>query len=331
MFRADGGPESGLGHVRRCLALAAALPATARSLFVLHGSDTVATLVRKEGIECRLVGRTAGDLARALDGLEAAALVLDAYSIDPAAVAALTHGLLVVVDDSGRFPVPGDVVVNAALGLRAPEKTAARYLLGPSFAMLAPSFAAAPRRAWNPTVRRVLLTLGGGAPTRAMASLAAAVASAVPGAMLDVVAGPVGDSSDAIEAALGGRSGVVLHRAPADLRPLMLGADLAVSGGGVTLLELAATATPTVAVAVAANQEGNLRGLERLKAIRHAGPVDDAGAVREAAAALAGDPSLRRALGERARHMVDGGGAARVAEAVRESLAARADARGAAC
>lgn len=292
----------------------------------------MAALVRKAGIECRLVGPDAADLGLALDGLDAHALVLDAYSVDPAAVAAVAHRLAVVVDDSGRFPVAGDVVVNAALGLRAPEGTAARYLLGPSFALLAPAFAEKPARSWNAGVRRVLLTLGGATPARATASLAAAVRAAVPGAVLDVVVGPVGDSADAVEAALGGVSGVVIHRAPADLRPLMLGADLAVSGGGVTLLELAATATPTVAVAVAANQDGNLRGLERLDAIHHAGRIEEAaGAVGAAAAALAGEPARRRALGERARQVVDGGGAARVAAAVRAALAAQTVGGRAAC
>ena len=109
------------------------------------------------------------------------------------------------------------------------------------------------------------------------------------------------------------------------LRPLMLGADLAVSGGGVTLLELAATATPTVGVAVAANQDGNLKGLERLDAIHHAGRLEGAAAaVGTAAAALAEEPARRRALGERARQVVDGGGAARVAAVVRAALAAQA-------
>jgi UDP-2,4-diacetamido-2,4,6-trideoxy-beta-L-altropyranose hydrolase len=332
-FRTDGGADSGLGHVRRCLALAAALSSWTRAVFLLHGSAAAAALVHTAGIECRLVGPDAAALGLALDGLDAHAVVVDAYSVDPAAVAAVAHRLLVVVDDSGRFPIAGDVVVNAALGLRAPEGTAAaRYLLGPAYALLAPAFAEAPARSWNATVRRVLLTLGGATPARAMASLAAGVRAAVPVAALDIVAGPMGDSADAVEAALADAAGVVIHRAPSDLRPLMLGADLAVSGGGVTLLELAATATPTVAVAVAANQDGNLRGLERLDAIHHAGRLDEAPAtVGPAMVALAGAPARRRALGERARQVVDGGGAARVAAAVRAALAAHAVGGRAAC
>jgi UDP-2,4-diacetamido-2,4,6-trideoxy-beta-L-altropyranose hydrolase len=317
--------------VRRCLALAAAASPWSRARFILHGSETVAALVRKAGIECVLVGPTAADLARALHENDAHALVFDAYSVDPTAVAAVAHRPLVVVDDSGRFPVAGDVVVNAALGLRAPDATATRYLLGPAFALVAPTFAQTPERSWNATLRRVLLTLGGATPAPATAAVAAAARAAVPGVMLDVVVGPVGDSADAVESALGGAAGVVVHRAPVDLRPLMLGSDLAVSGGGVTLLELAATATPTVAVAVAGNQEANLRGLHRIHAIHHAGRLDEAAAVRAAVAALAVEPVRRRALGERARQVVDGGGAARVAAVVRAALAAHAVGGAAAC
>ena len=317
--------------MRRCLALAAAVSPWARARFFLHGSEPVAALVRKAGIECVLVGPTAADLARALHDLDAHALVIDAYSVDPTAVSAVAYRPLVVVDDSGRFPVAGDVVVNAALGLRAPDASAARYLLGPAFALLDPTFAQSPHRSWNATLGRVLLTLGGATSAPATAALAAAVRAAVPGVMLEVVVGPVGDSADAVESALGGAAGVVVHRAPVDLRPLMLASDLAVSGGGVTLLELAATATPTVAVAVAANQDANLRGLQRIDAIHHAGRLDEADAVRAAVAALAAEPARRRALGERARQVVDGGGAARVAAEVRAALAAQAVGGRAAC
>jgi spore coat polysaccharide biosynthesis predicted glycosyltransferase SpsG len=330
-FRADGGRESGLGHVRRCLALAAALSPSAHAVFFLHGSDIAAALVRRAGIDCRPVGASATELARALEGLDADALVVDAYSLDPAAMAAGAYRPLIVVDDSGRFPVPGDVVVNSALGLQAPDGTATRYLLGPAFALLAPAFAQPPVRSWNAAVRRVLLTLGGATAAPATASLAAAVRAAVPGALVDVVVGPVGDSAAAVESALGDAAGVVVQRAPADLRPLMLAADLAVSAGGVTLLELAATATPTVAVAAAANQQANLLGLARLDAIRRAGGLDEAAAVGAAVAALAAEPAQRRALGERARQVVDGGGAARVAAAVRAALATHPVGGAAAC
>jgi hypothetical protein len=86
-----------------------------------------------------------------------------------------------------------------------------------------------------------------------------------------------------------------------------------------------------VGVSVAANQDGNLRGLARLEAIHYAGALDEAEAVRAAVKALAAEPQRRRALGERARHMVDGGGAARVAAEVCDALAATAVGRRAAC
>jgi hypothetical protein len=87
-----------------------------------------------------------------------------------------------------------------------------------------------------------------------------------------------------------------------------------------------------VGVAVADNQDGNLRGLAGLQAIHHAGRLADAHAtVGAAVAALAAQPERRRALGERARQVVDGGGAARVAAAVHEAMSSHAVGGRAAC
>jgi len=278
----------------------------------------------------------AGALAAARE-LAAAALVVDSYRVSARELAAARAAvrLTVRVDDAGRFPLPADVVVNPALGVRPPaDPGATQYLLGPRYALLAGAFAAAPARSVVARVGRVLVALGGATPAALMGRVARAVREALPGAALDAVAGPAGDAADAVRAALADLGDVTVHAAPASLRPLMLRADLAVSAGGVTALELAATATPAVGVCLAANQRRNLLGLADEGALVAAGDADDPGlpaAVRAAVAALAVDPERRRRLGARGRALVDGLGAARVADAMRARLAAPAAVGGAAC
>jgi spore coat polysaccharide biosynthesis predicted glycosyltransferase SpsG len=112
---------------------------------------------------------------------------------------------------------------------------------------------------------------------------------------------------------------VVIHRDPPDVRGLMLGADVALCAGGQTTYELAATGTPAIAVQVAANQAGNLRGLEAAGALVWAGSVEDADLgdrVMAALAALAGDGARRAAMSRAGRALVDGKGIERVAEAL---------------
>jgi spore coat polysaccharide biosynthesis predicted glycosyltransferase SpsG len=146
----------------------------------------------------------------------------------------------------------------------------------------------------------------------------------LPEVTLDVVVGPLGDDPEAVRQALADVGGATLHLVPEAIRPLMLDADLAVTAGGVTLLELAATGTPSVGICLAQNQAANLAGLAEAGALCFAGFVADPrlpeaveGSLRELAAA----PERRRQLGERARELVDGRGAFRVAEAMRERLA----------
>jgi len=327
-LRADGGPSAGLGHVRRALALAAGLAPWADCRLLLHGdAPAVATLVQRAGVPCLPVSGEPGGTLTAVRALKASGLVVDSYAVSVSELEALMEcvRLLVVIDDSGRFPVPGHVVVNPAPGLDPPERReGARYLLGPRFALLAHEFAMPPVRSWRESVERVLLVLGGATRASLMAALALAVRRAVPAATLDVVVGPAGDTPAAVTAALERIGGVTLHAAPESIRPLMLDEDLAVSAGGVTLAELAAAATPTVGICLAPNQQPNLAGLARDGALLLGGVAEGPGfpeALEGALASLAADAGRRRALGERARQLVDGRGAARVASAMRQHLA----------
>jgi spore coat polysaccharide biosynthesis predicted glycosyltransferase SpsG len=107
---------------------------------------------------------------------------------------------------------------------------------------------------------------------------------------------------------------------------MMLAADLAVSGAGVTLCELAATATPTVAIALADNQRPNFDAFARAGAAVPAGGAGDPdmiGAIATAVRSLADDAARRRAVGARGRALVDGQGAMRVARAIGRPVARR--------
>ena len=327
-LRAEGGGAVGLGHVRRCLALAHALAPHARPRLLLRGDDTAAEVVRRARLEPVAVADGLDATLAAARAIGAAALVVDSYAIDPLALAAAPRDVAVLglVDDAGRFPIAVDVVVNSAPGIAPPAVTGETdYLLGPAFALLAQDFIADPSPRSSTDVRRVLISLGGVARAELIALAARAVRRAVPAAELDVVVGPAGDTMGCVQAALAGVSGVRWHRAPAAMRPLMMDADLAVSAGGVTAYELAAAATPTVALCLADNQRPNLTGLAAGGAIVLAGDADDPGVasrLEAAVAALAASADGRAQLARRARALVDGRGAARVAERLLARLGA---------
>jgi UDP-2,4-diacetamido-2,4,6-trideoxy-beta-L-altropyranose hydrolase len=131
-----------------------------------------------------------------------------------------------------------------------------------------------------------------------------------------VIVGPLFGPTPGLDALAAGD--VHLHRGIDDPARLMAEADMAVSAGGQTLYELAATGLPTVAISLASNQEGNLSALALVPTLLRA-PVpgmaasDEWLAVTHAVRALATDHQLRHQMSEAGRRLVDGRGADRVA------------------
>ena len=142
------------------------------------------------------------------------------------------------------------------------------------------------------------------------------------------VMGPVASNAGEVEAAAHAcRRDVRLAPSPDTLRPFMLEADLAVAAGGQTLYELAATGTPAVAVQVAENQAGNVRGFARYDT---ATPIvfrdreNLKAALADAVAKLIAQPARREKMSQAGRCLIDGLGTQRVAGALSEMLSLRA-------
>jgi UDP-2,4-diacetamido-2,4,6-trideoxy-beta-L-altropyranose hydrolase len=323
-FLTHGGPAIGLGHVGRCLSLARALAtADSRQVFLLGRDSRVTDVVEAAGFDAVETNwESAGASARHLvAALRPEVLVVDSYAVSSDVFDSLRAevGRLVAIDDAADRALPVHTVVNGGAGAEAlayrgglPDTA---YLLGPRYALLDPSYAAAPSRKTRRSVERVLVTVGGGSHEVALDAVVRA-ALALDAAAVDVVLGPF--AGDGMSGALDDPR-VVVHRGASALRPLMLAADVAVSGAGMTLLELAATATPTFFVTLAPNQEPNASAFERACAALPAGSPaapDFGAAVALHLKRLAGDAAQRESLGASARRLVDGQGALRVAQAL---------------
>ena len=320
-FLTHGGPAIGLGHVARCLSLARALAADGARVVFLVGQEARVTAAIETGgfdvveTDWDSAGAAACDLVAAL---RPEALVVDSYAVSGALLDLLRPlvGQLVAIDDLAARPLPVHMVVNGGIDTEHLEyrgglpETA--YLLGSRYALLDPAYAAAPERRTRAAVERVLVTVGGGSHPAALRAVVQAALS-LGTAAIDVAVGPFADEG-ATEAVEGPR--VVLHRGVWKLRSLMLAADVAISGAGMTLYELAATATPIVSLTMAPNQRPNAAAFERAGAALAAGPADhpDLGAtVARHLGCLAADAALREKLGAAGRRLVDGQGASRVA------------------
>ena len=210
-----------------------------------------------------------------------------------------------------------DVVLNQNVGVsednyRGLVSASTRLLIGPRYALVDPDYAELPERAVRDPIRRVLVSLGGGSHDAALRTALAAVDATLDCVAIDVAPGARG------EVDLGfvprrSANRVVVHAGLPELRGLMLDSDVAITGAGMTLYELAATGTPTVTVTMVSNQSGNAAAFSGAGAALSAGIVDGAGlgtALESHLGRLARDLALRAELGRRARSLIDGRGAA---------------------
>ena len=114
-------------------------------------------------------------------------------------------------------------------------------------------------------------------------------------------------------------SGVEVLVAVRDMATQLEWADLAVTAAGSTSWELALFGVPSLTVVVADNQRRIAEGMARHGAARHlgeAGQLEPAGLAAAIRAAV-DEPEALRAMGDRARTVVDGEGALRVVDALR--------------
>jgi spore coat polysaccharide biosynthesis predicted glycosyltransferase SpsG len=330
LVRPDVGADVGLGHLRRCLTVAEALREQGVASAFLLPPGPGAELARAEGFRVEAAtaepGTTAdlGETAALAGSLGAAGVFVDSYAAGEEFLGELVRStpLVAAFDDRCLHPFPCRLVVNGGLGAEHRPYTsssgATDFLLGAAYAPLRRAYwNGPPARGEAGAVPRVLVVFGG-ADLSGHTPAAVAALDGVEGPIRVVAAvGPLAGNLAEVEAAAAGspHEAEVVHDPP-DFTSLVAGADLAISAGGGTLVELVAAGTPAIAVEIAENQRPGIEALLAAGAIEHAGRVDDPGlAVRLQALvqALLADGERRAALTRAGRSLLDGRGALRIA------------------
>jgi hypothetical protein len=265
--------------------------------------EALAVALRRRGAEVDLVELSDATTADIPTG--GRVVVVDAYSVD-AGRPNVAADVLVAVDDLGR-DLAVDLVVDPNPGPAPPRPRAGRVLQGVEFALVGPIPDTTTRAVTEP-VATVLVTTGAGDAAGEGARIAERVHARRPDLRIRLVVGPWGRAH--------APEGVVPVEQPVGLWDELAAADIVVTAGGVTLLEACGLGRPTIAVALAENQQRNVVGASAAGAavgIESPGDPDEVAAV---VVELAADPSARRRLHESAIVWVDGCGPERVAEAV---------------
>lgn len=170
-FIADSGTSVGLGHVMRCMTLAAAFAERGFKLFFAIAADTTGTaqLIRQRGFACyEYTDADAIVNAIALGDITADAWVLDSYraTAEQEKILAL-HGYLFLISDFALGKHPAHIVLDQTLGRRSAEYVGhvpdeCCVLTGSEYQLIRPEYFQQQRvRDYARGVQHILVSMGG--------------------------------------------------------------------------------------------------------------------------------------------------------------------------
>ena len=336
LFRVDAGPIIGLGHLQRCLSLATALRRNDIScLFLTNDEPTIVDRIARFDFEGRILTACeswgTADLEQTLATAAVkgcSTIIIDsdyegAYYLSQLRSAGY---FVVAIEDTTPHPFPCHLVVNGdaharKLSYSSPFKDT-RFLLGPEYSILRHEFWDAWCRLLPEDIDNILVTLGGADPYNIMPKVIKSL-DTLPGTFsITAIIGPFFENLAEIQAvSKQAQRSIIFVQNPDSVRDLMVQANIAVSAGGQTLYELACVGCPTIAIRIAANQDGQLGVFEEAGFLRiadHGNHSNIAEAVSDMVGVLLADPEARTAMSFAGQRLVDGRGALRVAQTIVE-------------
>lgn len=351
-FRVDASNRIGSGHVMRCLTLAEVVRARGAVVhFVCRDHPgNHATTIRNRGFDVTLMPMSTSAERQSPDAGNYASWIGDAWSADADETArrvaqvfggadwvvvdhyalgaewerrvrAVTSRILAIDDLANRehdcdLLLDQNLVEGYATRYDALVPNRCRTMLGPSYALLQPTYARL-RNSTKPragAVKRIFVAFGGADATNLTGKVVSAFRSlGVRGVTMDVIVDPNSSSSADIRRTLGSRDDVRLSSGLPTLAPLMAESDASIGATGATTWERCCLGLPSIVITLAENQRPIARKLHEMGVVRWLG---DATEVGEAEIAGALRTLLERPLDPewslRSFSLVDGQGADRV-------------------
>lgn len=334
----DSGEEVGGGHVMRCLTLAGALRergATCAFLIGEGGARLIRTFGPPDMDVTELSDNSPDVVAHAFDDLaEADCVVIDNYRISAAQEARLRGAHVVILDDLGDRAHRCDLLIDPGFERQVADyagliSSSTRVLTGVEYALVRPAFAAVRDQAGSrrgvSDERRALVSLGLTDIGAITATVVEAIIPVLGQIELDVVVGGRASSLERLRQLARGDPRIKIHVDAVGMEQLMLAADVAIGAGGSSTWERACLGLPSVTLILADNQRTQARLLAEHGLTLAVDAVGGrfAELLMTAWRTLITDRTLRSGMAQRALALCDGLGAARVADAIVELVAAR--------
>lgn len=257
----EAGQKVGFGHLSRCSAAYHAFRQRGiKPLMLVNGDQGISGFLKDINHE---VFDWLGNFQELLSRIAGADIVfIDSYLADLAKYQdiAASVSLIACVDDYKRIRYPQGVVINGLIyapQMKYPSGKGVEYLLGARYAFLRKAFWSATVRKTSPEIKNIFMTFGGSDFLNLAPQALSKVIERYPDAGKTIVVSQFYKNIDAVKKAADKNTRIVMDATEAEMKRLMLKADVAVSASGQTLSELAVLGVPGVAVCVADNQRHN--------------------------------------------------------------------------
>ena len=337
-FRADGSAKTGAGHLMRCLTVARELQKLTghpEQICFLCADEDSAELLRSKKMPVKVLGTDPEDLEGELPALERLAgdekqvFLVDSYRVTDVYLRELRRfGRVFLLDDMQQHAYPVDGVINYNLFASA-EKYRELYgdevpqYLGAPYVPVRQEFCdAAGSYTVTEQVTDLLITTGGGDKDNIAGEILRKLAEdSLAGCPVryHLVVGRFNPNREKLEQYASAHENVQLHFDVQDMAALMTQCQLAVTAGGTTIYELAVLGVPFVCFSYAENQEALTEWLGTHRIAGYAGAWHrDAGKTLDCIGTWCRNAwknrKLRQQCYERERGLIDGLGAARIAQ-----------------
>jgi len=321
----EAGKGRGFGHITRCLSLCEAFQErNINAKIFLETTDDLSSVLSGKEYTC-FSWEESTPIIEELSANDV--VILDSYIAGESFYQRVSQkvGLSIFFDDNHRLSYPQGIIINGAIDatqLNYPQAEHLRYLLGSDYLPLRKEFWNVSPKEVKDATSNILVTVGGDDQFGLTLRILKLIDRNFPHVHKSAIVTEFCKDLEALKEMQDQKTDIVLQPSAKEIKELMGHSDIAISAGGQTLYELAATGTPTIALSVSRDQDLNISGLESRGFLQCAGFYSDHDLDDKLCTLInfLFDKDKRKEASHLGRSLVDGKGAQRIVDFVCEVM-----------
>lgn len=331
-IRTDMNNTIATGHVMRCLAIADEAKAQGEQVTFLLADEQALELITQRGYQALVLHTNWNDMESGLPELlqvvekeKIEKILIDSYQVTERYLQVLTSYVKTVyIDDQNAFVYPVSGIIcyaNYWQKFDYPNRyKGTKLFLGTDYVPLRKVFSECEKKQIRNKAEELLILSGGTDPYEILKGILEKIDKSEY-KCINVICGRYYTAYEDLKKVYSSFDNVHIYQAVSNIEYYMKNADIVVSAGGTTLYELCACGTPAISYSFADNQLDNVHQFQEDGMIDYAGDVRFDKVIENIIYYLdkyQGDMQLRQQRSRKMQKLIDGNGALRIVEALKD-------------